>query len=133
MTTDERHDVNDSQAITGGDITKHRALVARISSLSQVRQDFKFASMQVCCAMAKPSVSDMERVKRIGRYFVGKPRAECLFHWQQSGELKAYSDADWGGDNSTRPPVSAGVMGGGTLFEGMDQTAAGGVTVHCRK
>ena len=42
-------DANDSQALTGGDITRCRAFVARISNLSQDRQDFKFASMQVCC------------------------------------------------------------------------------------
>ena len=34
MTEDERDDVNDSQALTGGDITKYRALLARISYLS---------------------------------------------------------------------------------------------------
>ena len=43
-------DANDSQALTGGDITKHRALVARSSYLSQDRPDLKFASTQVCCA-----------------------------------------------------------------------------------
>ena len=53
---------------------------------------------------------DMERVKRIGRYLVGKLR----FFWQQSGELEASSDADWGGDTATRRSVSAGVtMRGG--------------------
>ena len=79
-TGDERDDVNDSQALTGGDITKYRALVARISYLSQGRPDLKFAAMRVCCAMANPSASDLERVKRIRRYLVEKPRARCLFH-----------------------------------------------------
>ena len=46
-------DANDSQALTGGDITRYRALVAQISHLSQDRPDLKFASMQVCSAMAK--------------------------------------------------------------------------------
>ena len=45
----------------------------------------------------------MERVKRIGRYLVGRPRAWCWFRWQQSGALEAYSDADWEGDKGTRP------------------------------
>ena len=45
-------DANDSQALTGGDITRYRAFVARISCLSQDRPDLEFASMQVCCAMA---------------------------------------------------------------------------------
>ena len=51
--------------------------------------------------MAKPPVRDMERVKRIGRYLAGKPTAKCWFRWQQSGELEAYSDADWEGDKAT--------------------------------
>ena len=49
-------DANDSQALTGGDITRYRALVARISHLSQDRPDLKFASMRVCCAVAEPSM-----------------------------------------------------------------------------
>ena len=101
---------NDSQALTGGDIMRYRALVARIIYLSKDRPDLKFASMQVCCAMAKPTVRDMERVMRIGRYLVGRPRARCWFGWQQSGELEAYSDADWRGDRATRRSVSAGVI-----------------------
>ena len=60
-----------------GDITRYRAFVARISNLPQDRPDLKFASMQVSCVMAKPSVRDMEGVKRIGRYLAGKPRAKC--------------------------------------------------------
>ena len=48
------NDAIDGQALTGGDITRYRALVARISYLSQDRPDLKFASMRVCCANAKP-------------------------------------------------------------------------------
>ena len=51
-------DASDSKGLTG----------ARISNLSQDRPDLKFASTHVCCAKAKPSVRDMERVKRIVRY-----------------------------------------------------------------
>ena len=91
-------DDNDSQALTGGDTTRYRAL-------SQDRPDLKFASMQVCCAMAQPSVRDMERVKRTGRYLAGKPQAKCWFRWQQSYELDVCSDADWRGDRATRLKV----------------------------
>ena len=48
MSNDERNDANDSQALTNGDITKYRALVARISYLSLDRPDLKFAATQVC-------------------------------------------------------------------------------------
>ena len=103
-------DADDSQALTGGDTTRYRGLVARITYLSQDHPDLKFASMRVCCAMAKPSMRDMECVKRVGRYLVGKPRAKFWFRWQQSGDLEACSDADWGGDRATRRWVSAGVI-----------------------
>ena len=103
-------DDSDSQAFTNGDITRYRALMARISYLSQDPPHLKFVSMQVCCAMAKPSVREMERVMRIGRYFAGKPRAKCWFRWQQSVELEAYLDADWRGDKATRRLVSARII-----------------------
>ena len=42
-------DAIDSQALTNGDVTLFRPLVARIRYLSQDRPDLKFASMQACC------------------------------------------------------------------------------------
>ena len=60
--------------------------------------------------MAKPSVREIERVKKIGRYLAGKPRAKRWFRWQQSGGLEACSDADWEGDEATRRSMSAGVI-----------------------
>ena len=103
-------DDNDTPAVACGSITQYRAVAARISYLSQDRPDLKFASMQLCCAMARPTMRDMERVKRIGRCLVGRPRARCWFRWQQSGEVEAYSDADWGGDKATRRSVPARVI-----------------------
>ena len=129
MTDDERDDVNDSQALTGGDITKYGTFVARISYLSHDRLDLKFASMQ-----ANPSVRDMDRVKRIGRYLARERRAKCCFRSQESGEVEAYSDADWRGDKATRRSVSAGGdHERWTLLEGVDQEAASGVPVHRRE
>ena len=89
MTNDERDDTNDSQALTGGDITMYRALVARTSH----KMDH-ISSLRQCKYAVR---------KRIGRCLVGK-------HWQQSGELEAYSDADRGGDKVTRRSVPAGVI-----------------------
>ena len=104
-------DAIDSQALTGGDVTRYRALVARISYLSQGRPDLKFAAMQVCCAMANPTVRDSERVKRIGLV----PLA-----------------AKWRGDKATRRSVSGGVIRR-PLSQGVDQEAATGITVFRRE
>ena len=109
MTNDEHDDMTSGRTLVEGDITNHRAPVARISYLSQDRPCLKSASMQVCCAIANPTTSDRE-VKRIGRYLVAKPRAECFFRWQRWRELEACLDADWSGDRPTRRSVSAGVV-----------------------
>ena len=85
-------DANDSQALTGGDITLYRELVARFSFLSLDRPALKFASVQVCCASGKAIGSVTWSASRgSGDTLAGKPRAKCWFRWQQqSGELEAY-------------------------------------------
>ena len=113
MTKDERDDANDRKARIGGDITKSRStehLWHASVACHKIDQISSLRAMQVCCAMADPSASDLELVKRIGRCPAGKPRAECPLDLRQSGERESYSDADWGGDNVTRLSVSAGVI-----------------------
>lgn len=93
--------------------TAYRAVAARMNYLSQDRADIRFGTMAVCAAMAQPREKDMERLKRIGRYLKGRPRAVNMFHWQAAtmGEvINAYSDADWGGDRDTRRSVSGGCL-----------------------
>ena len=51
---DERDETNDIQALTGGDITRYRALVARISYLSQDRPDLKFFGNASMLCEGKP-------------------------------------------------------------------------------
>ena len=80
-------DANDSQTltggdITGGDITQYRALVARISSSPQCRIVVRWQNHRcVTWSVSRGSA----------RYLAGKPRAKCWFRWQQSGELEAHS------------------------------------------
>ena len=96
--------------LTGGDITKYRAFVTRISYVSLERPDLKFASMQESGAMANPPVLDVS----VGRYLAKNSRAKCWFRCHQSGELETCSDVDWEGDKATRRSVSAGaIMSGG--------------------
>ena len=110
-------DAMDSQALTGGDITRYRAPVARISYLSQDRPDLKFASMRVE-RWQYHRCWTWNCVKRIGRLLVGKSRAKCWIRWQQKGEMEAHSDADWGGggggDRAIRRSVSVGVIMSGS-------------------
>ena len=68
------------------------------------------------------------------KYFAGKPRAKCLFRWQQRGVLEAYSHTDSGGDKATRRSVSAGViMRGGHCLTRYGPRTANGVAVLRRE
>ena len=75
------------QVVTSHDI-EHSLLES--VTCHKTAQTSSSQQLQVCCAMANPTVRDSERVKRIGRYLAGRPRAKCWFRWQQSGELEAY-------------------------------------------
>ena len=93
-TNDEPDDVNDSQALTGGDI-RNTGNVQRASASCHKIGQISSSCQCSCCPMANPPVADLKRVQRIRRYLMGRPRAECLFHGQQRVELEVYSDADW--------------------------------------
>ena len=55
---------------------EHREQLVELGA--EDRPDLNLASMRVCCAMAKPSMRDMECVKRLGRYFVVQSKVLVL-------------------------------------------------------
>ena len=71
--------------------------------------------MRICARMSDPQKKDFERLKRMGRYLVGKPRLANLYKWQKPGlPIRAYSDSDWAGDRRTRRSASGGVVAHGS-------------------
>jgi hypothetical protein len=67
--------------------------------------------MDACGGMAAPTQRHLRRLKRIGRYLLGRPRAECLYPWQeQTRVLDSYTDSDWAGDKVSRKSTSAGCL-----------------------
>ena len=68
--------VRHSQVVT--DITRYRALVARISCLSQDRSDLKFASMRVCRTVGAGHGMRQENWQVPRR----QAKSEVLFRWQ---------------------------------------------------
>ena len=76
-------DDNDSQALTGGNITRYRALAARISHLWQDRPDLKFASMQVCNGEADHARRGTRQEDR------------TIPRWEAEGEVLVLLAAEW--------------------------------------
>ena len=61
--------------------------------------------------MARPSRADLQRLKRLVRYLVGKPRVVWTFACQSPAtEITAFSDSDWAGCRRTARSTSGGAL-----------------------
>ena len=84
-------------------------------SASRELGDTSLGSREQSAGSAGSRVASWKRIQTLtGRqenWQVPRRQAKSeVFRWQQSGDLKAYSDTDWGGDRATRRSVSAGVI-----------------------
>ena len=63
------------------------------------RCDLQYAVKECARGMARPTVGGMERLKRVGRYLLKRPRYVMRFGYQkQNFSLNCFSDSDWAGD-----------------------------------
>ena len=105
-TKEEHEDV-----LSDKEATKYRAVIARCNYLSPDRPDIAYAVKELARAMANPTLGDMIRLKRLGRYLKGKPRLQQWYNWQPNQRtLITYSDADWAGCKKTRKSTTGGCM-----------------------
>ncbi len=104
--------------------TKFRSIAARCNYLAADRPDLMYAVKEVCREMAKPTVGAWKKLKRIGRYLVGKPRTVLRYDWQgREWEVDGYTDSDWAGCRKTGRSTSGGVlMIGGHFIKGWSKT-----------
>ena len=87
--------------------SQYRALTARCNYISLDRPDISFTVREFAPRIAKPTVGDWQRLKRLGRYLLGKPRLQQLYNWQSTqSTLTTHTDADWAGCRETRKSTS---------------------------
>ena len=61
--------------------------------------------------MANPKESDLEGLKRMGRYLQGRMRYVILYHVQRDiYSVNSFSDSDWAGDRKGAKSTSGGVL-----------------------
>jgi hypothetical protein len=89
----------------------YRGVAARLNYLAQDRPDLKFAALRASRNMSEPHEGDFEILKRVGRYLISRPRATCLYKWQNSSKnVWVCTDSDWAGDKKTRKSTTGGCM-----------------------
>ena len=93
------------------DSNRYRRMVARLNFLAQDRPDIAYATKELARGMANPTESDMERLKRMGRYLQGRMRYIVMYNFQKDTySVNAFSDSDWAGDLVSRKSTTGGVL-----------------------
>merc|ERR1711873_189879 len=61
--------------------------------------------------MSAPTEGSWRKIKRIGRYLLGRERVVWEYPWKDGhGGWKVYTDSDWAGDLETRKSTSGGIL-----------------------
>ena len=109
-TREEDAKVEEAAAWMGED-TQYRAIVATVNYLATDQPDLQFASKEACRDMSAPSPQSWAKLKRIGRYLVGRTQAVWKFPWKKGpGSWRVTVDSDWAGDRATRRSTSGGII-----------------------
>ena len=97
--------------LEGAEATRFRGAVARLNYVSAERPDIQYATKELARAMANPTNHDVNKLKRLARYLVGRPRLQIFYPWQsRTQELNIYTDSDYAGDGETRRSTSGGCV-----------------------
>ena len=71
----------------------------------------QYAVKEAAKGMANPKRSDWDKLVRIGRYLLGKPRYVMKFMYQKDVHaINAYGDSDFAADVETRKSTSGGLV-----------------------
>ena len=94
-----------------GDDRTYRNIVATVNYLATDQPDLQYASKEACRDMSSPDWRSWNKLKRIGRYLVGRSQVVWRFPWKRGhGEWTLTVDSDWAGDRDTRKSTSGGIV-----------------------
>ena len=97
------------------EITDYRSLAARLSYLSADRPDIQFAVKESCRTMSSSTNHSRERLTRVAKYLIMRPRLIWIFKWQgPDAHLEIWCDANWAGCKLSRKSTSGGAIKLGT-------------------
>ena len=105
--------------------TTYRAVSARTNHLAQDRPDGTFSSKELCREFARPNTLSLQKLKRLGRYYAGKPRLVYKYEFakEPTAEIDVFCDTDFAGCSQTRRSTSGGcALIGGRLIKHWSKT-----------
>ena len=107
----------EEKPLEGEAASEYRALAARGNYLALDRPDIQYPVKELCRAMSRPTVGDRRKLKRLGRYLVGRPRVVAKYAYQhRPGQVDGFTDSDWAGCRRTAKSTSGGVIRVGRHF-----------------
>ena len=90
-------------------LKRYQSVAARLNYLALDRPDVQFASKELMRKMSAPTEDDEQKLKRVGRYLVGRPRFVLRIPWADlPARLTVYADSDFAGCSTTRKSTSGG-------------------------
>ena len=89
----------------------YRGVAARFNYISPDRADIAYAVKETARSMSAPKESDMKKLRRLGKYLLGKPRLVMQFKWQDAiSVITTFTDSDWAGDLKSAKSTSGGAL-----------------------
>ena len=111
------HMQEDEEELSYDMTRQYRELAARANYLAQDRSDIQCAVKEICRGMSTPTRGDHRKLKRLGRYVLGRRRVVMAFDWQAPQKtVRGWSDSDFAGCRKTAKSTSGGATTLGTHF-----------------
>ena len=108
---DDEQDFYDEADCGSKTDTMFRAIAAKVNYMAADMPDIQFACKEVCREMSAPTGKSWKKLKRIGRYLVGRQSVVWRYPWaEEVGGWRVYTDSDWAGNVKTRRSTSGGII-----------------------
>ena len=89
----------------------YRSVAARLNYLSPDRADIGYAVKEAARSMSSPKRSDLAKLRKIGKYLLGKPRLVSKFVFQDMpSSITTFTDSDWAGCARSAKSTSGGAV-----------------------
>ena len=78
--------------------TKYRSITARFNYMVSDRADIQYSVKELRREMSSPTEASWAKLKKVGTYFVTRPRLLVHFKYQDSTHtIDVLTDSDWAG------------------------------------